>query len=239
MRLVLPMRFVMILVTTLITVAGVLAIQFVAAHAQATPTSDATVTYYACVNNKTGAPTIVNATTTCSPSSHKIQWDQQGPTGPAGPQGPLGATGPQGPQGPAGATLTYTGFNYYVGLTANVAMPVVATNAVQAGQYVINASISARIGALDTVQCEVGTSNTGPGGKDEADIGGPSEVSSFNASLVDTLSVAAGDQIEVFCNNEILGSSSYIAVAALSALPVTSTQMHIVGKHSFIPSKRH
>jgi hypothetical protein len=63
----------------------------------------ATVTYYACVNNSTGAITIVNSTTTCASGSHNIKWNQEGP---AGPTGPKGATGAQGPAGPKGATGT-------------------------------------------------------------------------------------------------------------------------------------
>ena len=67
-----------------------------------------TVTYYACVNNSTGALIIVNSTTTCASGYHKIQWNQTGPVGPAGPKGSTGATGatgqtgPQGVAGPAG-----------------------------------------------------------------------------------------------------------------------------------------
>jgi len=38
--------------------------------------------YYGCVNNSTGAIRIVNKTTSCKSSEHKIHWDQTGPTGP-------------------------------------------------------------------------------------------------------------------------------------------------------------
>jgi hypothetical protein len=62
----------------------------------------ATVTYYACVNNSTGAITIVSSSSTCSSGFHKIQWNQEGPAGPTGPKGATGATGPQGPAGPQG-----------------------------------------------------------------------------------------------------------------------------------------
>jgi hypothetical protein len=69
----------------------------------------ANVTYYACVNNSTGDITIVGSTTTCASGSHKIQWNEEGPTGPTGPKGATGpagakgATGATGPAGPAGA----------------------------------------------------------------------------------------------------------------------------------------
>jgi hypothetical protein len=58
---------------------------------------------YACVNNTTGAVQIVGSTTTCATGSHKIQWNQTGPTGPAGPKGATGATGPAGAKGATGA----------------------------------------------------------------------------------------------------------------------------------------
>src|SRR5580704_10984504 len=58
---------------------------------------------YACVNNATGAVQIVGSTTTCATGSHKIQWNQTGPTGPAGPKGATGATGPAGAKGATGA----------------------------------------------------------------------------------------------------------------------------------------
>lgn len=65
------------------------------------PLSAATVTYFACINNSTGAIRIVSQSTTCNTGEHKIAWNQ---TGPVGPQGPAGATGPAGPTGPKGAT---------------------------------------------------------------------------------------------------------------------------------------
>lgn len=77
-------------------------------QANTTPT-----VYYACVNNSTGAITIVSQTMTCKTGFHKISWNQMGPagpkgptgsTGPVGPAGPAGPIGPQGPQGPAGST---------------------------------------------------------------------------------------------------------------------------------------
>lgn len=80
---------------------------------QADAATPATVTYYACVNNSTGAITIVGSTTVCATGFHKIQWNQVGPQGPqgpkgatgaTGPKGATGATGPQGPVGPKGAT---------------------------------------------------------------------------------------------------------------------------------------
>ncbi len=63
-------------------------------------------TYYACVNNSSGALKMVTESADCAHNEHKIQWNQSGPQGPAGPQGETGPQGPQGetgPQGPAGS----------------------------------------------------------------------------------------------------------------------------------------
>jgi hypothetical protein len=70
----------------------------------AQPAAHAATTFYGCVNNSTGAITIVSASTTCKTGTHKIQWNQTGPTGPTGPKGATGPAGPTGPQGPKGAT---------------------------------------------------------------------------------------------------------------------------------------
>src|ERR1700745_2611876 len=56
--------------------------------------ANASTTYYGCVNNSTGAISIVGSSTVCKTGFHKIQWNQ---IGPAGPVGPRGATGPVGP----------------------------------------------------------------------------------------------------------------------------------------------
>lgn len=90
-----------------------LSASFVLAAAAAVPAPAANVTYYACVNNSTGAIDIVSASTVCKAGTHKIQWNEIGPagpkgatgaTGPAGPKGATGATGATGPMGPKGAT---------------------------------------------------------------------------------------------------------------------------------------
>src|ERR1700745_705557 len=93
--------------------------------------ANASTTYYGCVNNSTGAISIVGSSTICKTGFHKIQWNQIGPAGPVGPRGatgpvgpagaqgatgamgPAGPTGPQGsqgPQGPAGISVGYTAF---------------------------------------------------------------------------------------------------------------------------------
>jgi hypothetical protein len=97
-----------VLFVSLMFVASVL---FLGTLAQAT-----TVTYYACVNNSTGAPTIVTAAKVCATGYHKIQWNQEGPQGIQGPKGAQGIQGPKGnpgtkgtngQQGPPGIALGY------------------------------------------------------------------------------------------------------------------------------------
>ena len=39
-------------------------------------------TYYACINNSTGAIRIVSKSTECMSAEHKINWNQVGPQGP-------------------------------------------------------------------------------------------------------------------------------------------------------------
>ena len=89
---------------------GVLLLAIQPSAASTIEGNPAVTTYYACVNNTTGAITIVIATTTCKTGFHKIQWNQVGPkgatgaTGAVGPKGATGATGATGSQGPTGAT---------------------------------------------------------------------------------------------------------------------------------------
>ena len=51
----------------------------------------AVTTYYACVNNSSGAIDIVSATHVCEAGQHKISWNETGPPGPKGDTGPRGA----------------------------------------------------------------------------------------------------------------------------------------------------
>jgi hypothetical protein len=64
------------------------------------------VTFYACVDNSSGAIRIVSKTDVCKTTEHKISWNQLRPKGLAGTLGPQG---PQGPQGPPGISVGYSG----------------------------------------------------------------------------------------------------------------------------------
>ncbi len=76
-----------------------------------------TETYYACVNNSSGAMKIVSASANCHKNEYKIEWNNVGPTGAQGPQGPEGPQGAQGPVGPATATLAFNPFPTFSDVT--------------------------------------------------------------------------------------------------------------------------
>src|SRR5215472_12775807 len=57
---------------------------------------------FACVNNNTGAVSIVAQGVACRTPESLVTWNVVGPQGPPGQTGPAGALGPSGPQGPAG-----------------------------------------------------------------------------------------------------------------------------------------
>jgi Phage Tail Collar Domain len=61
-------------------------------------------TYYAIVNNRTGAIHMVSADTKASRGETLISWNQSGPAGVQGPKGDTGDTGSAGPTGPQGVS---------------------------------------------------------------------------------------------------------------------------------------
>jgi hypothetical protein len=115
--------------------------------------SPAAVTYYGCVNNSTGAIRLVNKTTTCKATEHKINWNEVGPRGPQGnqgnqgPRGPQGQQGPQGSQGPQGPPGISLGYSSLAGPASDIhlspsAVAVAQTNPVGiSGAYFISASV--------------------------------------------------------------------------------------------------
>ena len=218
--------------------------------AASSSTPQASTIYYACVNNTTGALQIVSSTTVCPTGTHKIHWDQQGPqgvqgptglTGPQGPKGSTGLTGPQGPQGPAGPpgiTTGYSAANFNtISLNGSSSLtPVVTTQPVQAGHYFINAETTAIPDGSDFIGCVVGTANTGPNGN-LAFSGGASLF--FSISDPDSLTVAAGDSIELFCYSTNNDTNSVVFNSSITATLLDSVQSHTVGtKHTVNPKRR-
>lgn len=231
----------------------------VLASAPQTPTI-----YYACVQNATGAIKIVSQNFTCPTGSHKIQWNQLGPAGPTGPQGlqgvqgqtgpagpvgptgpqgqtgPAGPTGPQGPQGPAGQNGASQGYfgtnNAAVSLGSSAYVPVVATNAVVAGTYLITGMDRPYVNNGNTVYCFVGTAITGTSGNVEGAAGPVNEAMFATITITDSLTVAAGDQIELYCIDQLTDPNTYSKNASISVILLTSVGVHTVGKpHKPLP----
>jgi hypothetical protein len=179
----------------------------------------AATTYYACINNSTGAIRIVNQNTVCKSTEHKINWNR---TGPQGPQGPKGAPGPQGKQGPPGMSVGYSAVappNSDIPLTQSPTL-ILQTNSIgTSGSYFI--SVSA-LPVVATGDGEVYCYDT------LASNGSPSQLTGVvpydqlaPVSITDMLSIKAGDSIQFYCyvdgNN---GSGVYNA--ALTATLINS-----------------
>lgn len=194
--------------------------------------------YYACVNNTTGAITIVSQNTTCKTGYHKIQWNQLGPTGPVGPQGPKGATGPQGPQGatgpqgPSGVSQGYSGiYLNSITLGSNVFTAVVLTNPVAGGNYLITAMEASSIAVGDEVYCRLGTVNTGSsGGATGGSSNYANQQSYMTMTVTDFLTVSAGDSIVLYCADNTSNPNTYSADASITATQVTTVSTLTIGK---------
>jgi hypothetical protein len=205
-------------------VLAVLLLQVTIASAASTPQITNTI-YYGCVNNTSGAITIVKKFTKCQTGFHKIHWNQRGPVGPAGPQGPAGPTGPQGPQGPSGVSQGYYSSNGQVTFAANQQLTAVATtNPVAAGTYLVTGTETAIIDTGDTIACIFGTVNTGEVGHIFGVVG-PSALHTYTPITVnDTVSVNAGDQIVLYCVEYNNDPNTISYNAGISAIQLTSVQ---------------
>jgi Collagen triple helix repeat (20 copies) len=244
--------------STLASILGVTLLLALGAPAQA----NAATVYYGCVNNLTGAITIVSSSTVCKAGFHKIQWDQTGPqgpagpkgatgpagpagpkgatgaTGPAGPAGPQGPTGPAGPQGPAGISLGYATFsNTQTSLgsqTVVLQAPAVST----AGVYFISASALFSIDSADyAAYCYVSTANTGV---NDGNFGGSSAVGNYQqASITDYFYVDSGDAFQLVCYSNANDASTFVNNAGLTATLINSLDAAAVqaSKPAHEPSK--
>ena len=218
---------------------GVLLLAIQPSAASTIEGNPAVTTYYACVNNTTGAITIVIATTTCKTGFHKIQWNQVGPkgatgatgavgpkgatgaTGATGPQGATGATGATGPQGPAGLSAGVSAFqnpNSISFLAASPGVVVLQTGGVPTtGTYYINASILLFVDSADVdAYCYVTPTSSGT----FDGIIGASTVPSYilQASVTDSWFLVAGDSIQVVCVSELGDSNSSASNANVTAV---------------------
>lgn len=186
--------------------------------------ASATVTYYGCVNNSTGAVTIVSSSTTCHTGFHKIQWNQTGPAGPTGPRGATGATGPQGPQGPPGLSEGTFELLHAVGSdTTLVSTPVVylSTNEVlTASWYFISASLLLYVDASDGgAFCYDDLHSTGTASQ----FGGSSLTGGYQqVSITDAVFLNPGDYVEVKCYSDNGDGHSFIYNGAITSIRIDS-----------------
>jgi hypothetical protein len=193
------------------------------------PASASTVTYYACINNSSGAIRIVAKSTTCKSGEHKIQWNQAGPEGPKGPQGPQGTqgakgpTGPQGPQGPQGPPGLASGnFDFLAaGLFPTVGdLPVVylfSNEAQTASWYFISASLFLFIDPNDGGGlCYDSVHSTGT----PSQYGG-SDLSGFQqVSITDAVFLNQGDYVELSCYTGNGDGNSFVYNGALTTVQI-------------------
>lgn len=183
------------------------------------------VTFYGCVNNSTGAIRIVQSSTTCKSTEHKIHWNQVGPPGPRGPRGPQGAQGPPGPQGPPGISVGYS-----VTVAPGTDIPITApfpgtfitqTNPITtAGTYFISAQVLPYVEAGDEyVFCYDALGST----EAASQWGGSYQSANYaEASISDVLFINAGDTVQLWC--ETGGTNgSHAFNAAITATLINSS----------------
>ena len=171
------------------------------------------VVLFGCVNNSSGAIRIVDQSTTCKSTEHKIHWNQVGPQGPQGsrgpqgPQGPQGLEGPQGPQGlqgpqgPSGVSVGYASV-----LPAGVDLPLASGRQIIAqtdtirttGIYFVSASVLPFVAAGDEdVFCYDALASTG---SIPSQFGGSFQSANYaQVSISDVLFISAGDTLQLGC----------------------------------------
>lgn len=202
------------------------------------PATAAAVTYFACINNSTGAIRIVSQSTVCNTGEHKIQWNQTGPhgaqgpkgaTGAQGPKGATGATGPQGPQGlqgpqgPAGlssGSFELLGADLFPTLVSSPVVYLISNEAETASWYFVSASLMLYVDANDGgAFCYDSLHSTGTVGQ----YGGSSVTGGYQqVSITDAVFLNAGDYVQVSCYSENGDGSSFLYNGAITALQINS-----------------
>jgi hypothetical protein len=212
---------------------------------------------------KTGsAPTAldrVNNGASCARGYTKLVWNLQGPAGPrgatgakgaTGPKGATGAagskgatgatgargaTGPQGPAGPAGSPAgAYGTVNGAISLSDGQAHAVLTSSPVTvAGTYLVTASITMLVSTGDYVGCYVAN---GAGSLNEI---GPSAADQYySMSVEDEVTVTAGQQIPIECEDENSSPGTYFANGTIGAVLIASASSGAGISHA-APASRH
>jgi hypothetical protein len=182
--------------------------------------------YYACANYKTGKIYVIQQNGTCKAGYTLIQWNQTGPQG---------SQGPQGPQGPAGVSQGYFNANGKVNISNGNLTAVVVTAPVAGGTYIVNATEMAVVDTGDTVACIV-ASVGGASGNLFGTVGPVSNQQYSTIAVTDTVSVGAGDQIELLCigYNKDANTYSYNAGITAIQLNAVNSNAHPMG-HKLTP----
>jgi hypothetical protein len=185
------------------------------------------------------------ANTHCAPGFDTLTWNITGPLGIPGPTGATGATGPQGvagPQGPAGpagpggpgtGVTTSAAEGPFLHGAASVAIltsPPVQTT----GMYYANASLSFQVGGGDIVWCEFAPSSVEP---TIEQVESPTVTSYENLALTGAVSLNAGQQLTVTCNNlATTTSDTAFAEGDLNAVLISNTSP--VGSANYVSATR-
>jgi hypothetical protein len=193
-----------------------------------------TVTYYACVTNKTGALKIVSKSTVCARGTHKISWNNTGPHGPKGATGSQGATGRQGPGGPPGVVSGYASANTNeVTVSDSALSPTsVGTLSLPAGNFLVMAKTTVLAAYALATNDDVVCSLVDGGGNDldfSASQLEPANGSSFDYQTIPLEgSTSVGGTINVYCYDDLSdAAASYTSIIAEPVASLSASPSHL------------
>lgn len=187
------------------------------------PTTATTSTIKACYQGGTSPAALkhVASSASCPKGYTSLTWNKVGPQGPVGAQGARGAQGPQGPAGLATGTsgssdsaVTLDNPEYYQVVLSAAAVTT-------SGTYYVNASVMLDIAQGDTVACVLGLSD-GDQQLPYADVGPVANDSFETLPLTDTISLAVGDQLAVWCSDYTANSGTHFSDGAITATLINS-----------------
>jgi hypothetical protein len=202
----------------------------------ATPATAATQIQacYPTANNPAPLEVLHVAGSHCASGFGTLTWNITGPLGipgPTGATGPQGVPGPQGPAGPPGPGGSATGVTASspaldtsgpvlrsgpAGYTVLTSPPVQDT-----GTYYLSASLTFQVTGGDSVGCEFE-----PASADSAseEIEAPTVTEYEDMSLTGAVSLSAGQEVTVLCNNLAESTSvTTFAEGALNAVLITNS----------------
>jgi hypothetical protein len=159
-----------------------------------------TMTFFACVTNKTGALKIVSKSAACRTGQHKISWNSSGP------------------QGPAGVVAGYHAVAH--GGTISTSTTTVTSLALPAGNFIVNASVYLDISSSEGDTTNVADCRLTDGSGAVLDYAAATVVLTGNtgaATLYLTGATSTGGATQVLCTS---GSPDDLDTASITAIPV-------------------